>query len=131
GVPNPELVSSLRQRGLEVTPVALYRWDLPEDLAPLEEAVRCICDRRCDAVIFLSSVQFTNLLRIAERLTVRDAVLSALQKDIVTVSIGPVMTDTLIREGLRPDFEPKHPKLGPCIRQFAEQAPELMASKRS
>jgi uroporphyrinogen-III synthase len=56
--------------------------------------------------------------------------LFALQKDIVTVSIGPVMSDTLIREGITPDFEPKHPKLGACIRQFADQASELVSAKR-
>jgi uroporphyrinogen-III synthase len=109
--------------------VAIYRWDLPEDVAPLEEAVKRICDRWCHAAVFLSSVQLTHLLRIAERTAMRDAVLLALQRDIVTVSIGPVMTDALIREGLRPDFAPKHPKLGVCIRQFAEQAAELVASK--
>ena len=130
GIPNPELINSLRQRGLIVTPVSIYRWDLPENLVPLEEAVRRICDRWCHAVIFLSSVQFTNLLRIAKRATVRDAMLLALQQDIVIVSIGPVMSDTLSREGVRPDFEPKHPKLAACIRQFAEQASELVAAKR-
>jgi uroporphyrinogen-III synthase len=130
GVPNPELINSLRQRGSIVTPVAIYRWDLPEDTAPLEEAVRRVCDRWCHAVIFLSSVQFTNLLRVAERATMRDALLLALQQDVVVVSIGPVMSDTLIREGIRPDFEPKHPKLGPCIRQFAEHASQLVSAKR-
>jgi uroporphyrinogen-III synthase len=130
GVPNVELMNSLRQRGLIVTPVPIYRWDLPEDLAPLEQAVRRICDQWCDAVIFLSSVQFTNLMRIAERAAMRDAVMMALHEGIVIVSIGPVMTDTLIREGLRPDFEPRQPKLGPCIRQFSEQARELIAMKR-
>jgi uroporphyrinogen-III synthase len=130
GVPNPELLHSLQQRGWAVTPVVLYRWDLPEDTGPLEEAVRRICDRWCHAVIFLSSVQFTNLLRVAERAAARDALVSALQQDVVTVSIGPVMSDTLVREGVRPDFEPKHPKLGPCIRQFAEQARELISVKR-
>src|SRR5581483_5883410 len=99
-----------------------YRWDLPEDTAPLEQAVRLICERWCDALILLSSVQLANLLRVAERAAVRDSLMQALQNDIVVVSIGPVMTDTLIREGLRPDFEPKHPKLGPCIRQFSEHA---------
>jgi uroporphyrinogen-III synthase len=130
GVPSTELINSLRQRGLNVTPVAIYRWDLPENLVPLEQAVRRICDRWCHAAVFLSSVQFTNLLRIAERATMREPALLALQQDIVIVSIGPVMSDTLIREGVRPDFVPKHPKLGPCIRQFAEQASQLVAVKR-
>jgi uroporphyrinogen-III synthase len=130
GVPNSELIGALRERGLTVTPIAIYRWDLPEDLAPLEQAVRRICDRWCHAVIFLSSVQFTNLLRVAERMGLRDAMLSALQREVVTVSIGPVMSDTLIREGVRPDFEPKHPKLPTCVRQFGELAHELVAAKR-
>src|SRR5262245_13359966 len=39
GTPNLELVSVLRQRGANVTPVAIYRWDLPEDVGPLEQAV--------------------------------------------------------------------------------------------
>jgi uroporphyrinogen-III synthase len=130
GTPNPELITVLRERGATVTPVTIYRWDLPEDLAPLEQAVQRICDRWCHAVIFLSSVQLTNLLRIAERAAMREAVLLAFRRDIVTVSIGPVMTDALIREGLRPDFAPKHPKLGVCIRQFAEQAHELVSTKR-
>jgi uroporphyrinogen-III synthase len=131
GIPNLELIHSLRQRGLMVTPVAIYRWDLPDNLVPLEQAVRRICDRWCHAAIFLSSVQFTNLLRIAERGAVRDAMLLTLREDIVTVSIGPVMSDSLIREGITPDFEPKHPKLGACIRQFAEQASELVSTKRA
>jgi uroporphyrinogen-III synthase len=130
GTPNVELVRMLRQRGAAVTPITIYRWDLPEDLAPLERAVKLVCDRWCHAAIFLSSVQLTHLLRIAERANVRETALSAFQQDIVIVSIGPVMTDALIREGLRPDFAPKHPKLGVCIRQFAEQAPDLVLAKR-
>jgi uroporphyrinogen-III synthase len=130
GIPNPELINSLRQRGLMVTPVAIYRWDLPDNLAPLEQAVRRICDRWCHAAIFLSSVQFINLMRISERVGARDAMLLALQQDIVTVSIGPVMTETLIHEGIRPDFEPKHPKLAACVRQFSEQASDLVSAKR-
>jgi uroporphyrinogen-III synthase len=75
-------------------------------------------------------VQFTNLLRIAERTALRDPMLFSLQRDVVVVSIGPVMTDTLIREGVRPDFEPKHPKLAACIREFSERAAGLVAAKR-
>ncbi len=130
GVPNAELVQLLRQRNMTVTPVSIYRWDLPEDIGPLEEAVRRVCARWCDIAVFLSSVQLTHLLRIAERVALRDEVLSALSNDIVVVSIGPVMTDALLREGLRPDFEPKHPKLGICIRQLAEQSKHLVAAKR-
>jgi uroporphyrinogen-III synthase len=130
GGPNPELIHLLRQRNIAVTPVSIYRWDLPQDLGPLEEAVRRVCERWCDIAVFLSSVQLTHLLRIAERAALQDAVLATLRSDVVIVSIGPVMTDALVREGLRPDFEPKHPKLGICIRQLAEQSRQLVAAKR-
>jgi uroporphyrinogen-III synthase len=130
GTPNWELIAVLRQRGAAVTPVTIYRWDLPEDVGPLEVAVQRICDRWCHAVIFLSSVQLAHLFRIAERAGLQERTRSALQEDIVIVSIGPVMSDALVREGLRPDFAPNHPKLGICIRQFAEQASRLVSAKR-
>jgi hypothetical protein len=34
------LLSGLRARGGEVTPVRVYKWDLPEDVEPLREAAR-------------------------------------------------------------------------------------------
>jgi uroporphyrinogen-III synthase len=71
-----------------------------------------------------------HLLRIAERAGLQDRVRSALQESIVIVSIGPVMSDALVREGLTPDFAPNHPKLGVCIRQFSEQATRLVSAKR-
>ena len=35
GEPSPELYAALRERGAEVFPVHVYRWELPEDIGPL------------------------------------------------------------------------------------------------
>ena len=49
GVSNPDLLEALKQRGAEVFPVPIYRWALPEDLAPLDKRSttlslgRCLC----------------------------------------------------------------------------------------
>src|ERR1035441_2634159 len=40
GRSNPELWAALAARGAEVTPVRVYRYDLPENVAPLQEAAR-------------------------------------------------------------------------------------------
>jgi len=62
---NPEFVAALEALGAEVTPVCIYRWELPADTSPLREAVRRIAGRECDVVIFTTSVQLTHLLEIA------------------------------------------------------------------
>ena len=131
GVENPEFVVMLEDFGFHVTAVPVYRWAPPLDLGPLEEAARRIVTGQCDVVLFLSSVQLTHLAETAEGIGVRDALLERLRRDVVIASIGPVMTDALARYELAPDFEPKHPKLAICIRQLADEAPRLVASKRA
>ena len=46
GASNPELLAGLAERGAKITRVPVYEWALPEDTAPLQEAVQCDC-RRC------------------------------------------------------------------------------------
>jgi uroporphyrinogen-III synthase len=130
GVPNPELIALLRERKMEVTPVPVYRWDLPEDTSALERVVQGIANHEFDIALFLSSVQLTHVLQIAGRLNLRDELLRVLRERIVVVSIGPVMTDALVREEITPDFTPKHPKLAICVRQLAQEAASLVARKR-
>ena len=65
GKSNSELLEALRARGAEVTPVRVYQWDLPEDLAPLREAVHRIADGKADVAMFTTSIQIPHLFRIA------------------------------------------------------------------
>ena len=131
GVENPEFEAILRQIGFDVTTVAVYRWAPPLDLRRLEEAARRIAVGQCDIALFLSSVQLTHLLEAAERVGIAGAVLERLRQDVVVASIGPVMTEALDRHNLKPDFEPKHPKLAICIRQLADEAAALISAKRA
>jgi len=126
GVPNPEFVAALEERGFRVTATPVYRWAMPHDLSRLKEAVRRIVVGNCDVVLFLSSVQLTHLLKTARELDLEKALREELGERVVKASIGPVMTEALRREGFEPDFIPKHPKLAICLRQLAEEAPELV-----
>ncbi len=130
GVENPEFVAMLEGLGFDVNSVAVYRWAPPVDLGPLREAARLIAAGQCDIALFLSSVQLTHVLEAADGLGLRDALLERLKSDVLIASIGPVMTDALARFGLKPDFEPRHPKLAICVRQLADEAAALIAAKR-
>jgi len=128
GRPNPDLLAALEGLGAAVTPIAIYRWALPEDLAPLREAVRRIVARECDVVLFTTSIQLTHLLEVAGEHAAE--VKRALARDIAVASVGPVMDAALADAGLAPDIVPEHPKMPVLVRAAAGQSAVVLARKR-
>jgi uroporphyrinogen-III synthase len=126
---NTPLHTALRDIGAEVTPVALYRWELPDDLGPLRQAVARIAGGGCDAVLFTSSVQLDHLLLIAGQMGLDTEVRAALRSRIVVGSIGPVMNDALVAEGIPPDIVPRHPRMWALVKAAAEEAGKVLAAK--
>jgi uroporphyrinogen-III synthase len=129
GKSNTELLEALRARGAEVTPVRVYQWDLPEDLAPLREAVHRIAEGRADVAMFTTSIQLLHLFRIAAEEQVTESMQPALGR-MVIASIGPTTTETLEDYGLQPDITPSHPKMGFLVKETAEQAGAILQRKR-
>src|SRR5580693_6377978 len=129
GKSNPELLDALRARGAEVTPVRVYQWDLPEDLAPLREAVHRISAGKADVAMFTTSIQLPHLFRIAAEEHVAESMQQALGR-MVIASIGPTTTETLDEFGLQPDITPSHPKMGFLVKETAEQAGAILQRKR-
>ncbi|HEY4054720.1 MAG TPA: uroporphyrinogen-III synthase [Terriglobales bacterium] len=128
GEPSPELYAALRERGAEVFPVHVYRWALPEDIAPLQAAIRALVDGQVDVVMFTSSVQFVHAARIADELGLKAQFLSALRNTFVA-SIGPTTSETLRKQGVNVDFEPSHPKMGFLVKEAAEKSEELIRQR--
>ncbi len=129
GRSNPELLSALRERGADVTPVPVYQWDLPEDTGPLHEAVRRIVEGQADVAIFTTSIQVTHLFQIALEACLEEPVLDALRR-MAIASIGPTTSETLQEFGLPPDITASHPKMGFLIKEAAEQASQVLDRKR-
>jgi uroporphyrinogen-III synthase len=129
GVANPELVAGLRARGAVVTGVPVYRWALPEDVAPLAAAVRRIVGRDVEVALFTSATQLTHVLQVARDAGCEDALVAGL-RDAVVGSIGPVCSEALRSAGLAVDYEPSHPKMGPLVVETLRVAPALLAAKR-
>ena len=130
GRSNLELLTALRERGADVTPVPVYQWDLPEDTRPLHEAVRRIVEGEADVAIFTTSIQATHLLQIASEACLDQPALDALRR-MAIASIGPTTTETLQEFGLEPDIVASHPKMGFLIKEAAEQAGAVLDRKRA
>jgi uroporphyrinogen-III synthase len=129
GKSNNELLEALRAGGAEVTPVRVYQWDLPEDTAPLREAVHRMAEGKADVAMFTTSIQIPHLFRIAAEERLAETMLAAL-RGMVIASIGPTTTETLEEFGLSSDITPTHPKMGFLVKETAEQAPAILQRKR-
>jgi len=126
---NTPLHSALQQLGAQVTAIALYRWELPDDLDPLRKAVARIAGNGCDVVLFTSSMQLDHLLLIAREMGLEGDVRAALRHRLVVGSIGPVMNDALNAEGISPDIIPRHPKMWSLVKAAADEACRVLAVK--
>ena len=130
GVSNSEFLSALRERGAIVRQVAVYRWELPPDLAPLRAAVSNLVEKQIDVVLFTTGVQAVHLFRIAEEMGQQERLRAAF-KDVVVASIGPATSETLQSFGVAVDFETTHSKMGILVKEAAEQSVMLANNKRT
>jgi uroporphyrinogen decarboxylase len=129
GEPNTSLIAGLEARGAKVEAIRVYRWDLPEDSAPLQNNIHAICQRDADLALFTSGHQAVNLLRVADGLGCTDALRQSLAEMVVT-SIGPTTSETLRELELPVDLEPEHSKMGQLVAIAAERGPEMLKRKR-
>ena len=130
GISNTKLLDALRGRGAQVTRVPVYRWALPEDVAPLKNAVRVIARGEVDAIVFTTGVQVVHLWQIVKEMHLEADVRSGLAHTVVA-SIGPTTSEELRRYGLTPDLEPSHPKIGFLVRELAHRCADLLRAKQS
>lgn len=131
GRPNDEMTTALQALGAIVTPVALYRWEMPDNIEPLREAARKLASREFDVVLFTSSIQLDHLFEVARDLQLANEVRQSLKEHVVIASVGPVMTAALIAQGFRPRVIPEHPKMGALVKAAAEESAALITSIRA
>ena len=131
GRPNLEMNVALERLGAQVTPMVVYRWDLPEDVEPLRAAARRLAERQFDVVLFTSSIQLDHLMTIANDLGLRTQVFAALREFTAIASVGPVMTATLAAAGLPVDIVPLHPKMAALVKAASDVTAAVLVQKRA
>ncbi len=130
GIPNKELIGALESLGATVISVPIYRWALPEDLAPLRQAIERILHDEVDVAIFTNGAQVDHLFQLSAYDQSADSMRLAFKR-LVVASVGPVCTQVLEQFGIKPDIEPPHPKMGSLIAEVAAEAHTILAAKRS
>lgn len=130
GRPNQQFVDALKAIGAEVETFALYRWELPDEIAPLRRAVQRLAMCEADVILFTSSIQLEHLFSVAEEADLAGEVQRALKEHVAIASIGPIMNEALAERGLMPDIVPSSPKMGPLVYAAAEQSGEAIQKKR-
>lgn len=128
GAPSRELYAELERDGHRVDAISLYRWALPEDVGPLRAAIQGIVAGEIPIALFTSATQVHHVMRLAAEDGLDDAVRRALSRGVVA-SIGPVCTEALEGEGIRPDLEPEHPKMGILVKEAAARSGAILAAK--
>ncbi|HEV3480899.1 MAG TPA: uroporphyrinogen-III synthase [Candidatus Acidoferrales bacterium] len=129
GSSNTELINGLQERGAVITRVPVYQWALPEDTAPLRNAVHAIASGEIDMALFTTSVQVSHLLRVAEEMNLESRLRQGFER-VVVGSIGPITSEELREHGLSVDFEPEHPKMGFLVNEAAQRGAAIMEKKR-
>jgi uroporphyrinogen-III synthase len=123
GEPLPDFVEALRLAGAEVVEVPVYRWTLPEDVAPLYRLVEQILTRQVDAVTFTSAPAVASLLAVAEGQSSREDLVAALRTGVTAVCVGPVTAAPLERLGVS-TVQPARARLGALVREVVAQLPD-------
>jgi uroporphyrinogen-III synthase len=129
GVPHERLTQALVARGAEVVQVPVYRWQLPEDLSPLERVIDAVCAGDVHAVLFTAGPQAGALIAVARQNGREDELRAALGRCAIG-SVGPSCTEALRNLELEPDFVPEHGKMGHLVLEAARRVRGVLAQKR-
>jgi uroporphyrinogen-III synthase len=129
GVPNSELLEALQQRGAEVVQVPIYKWALPDDLAPLRQALDKMIAGEVAVILITNAVQVDHVMRVLEQDGKVEPFRAALTK-MVIASIGPTASERLRHYDWPVDFEPSHPKMGIMVKEVSERTWSILDRNR-
>jgi uroporphyrinogen-III synthase len=122
GEPLPDFVEALRCAGAQVIEVPVYRWVLPEDLAPLDRLLAAAMDGGLDAVSFTSAPAAASMLSRADELGVLGPLLQRLRRDVLVACVGPVTAGPLVARDV-PTVQPERSRIGALVRTLSEVLP--------
>ncbi|MBI1348535.1 uroporphyrinogen-III synthase [bacterium] len=121
GIPNLEFYRQLEERGARVTSVPVYRWVFPDDVGPLQQAVRSTIAAEFDVLMFTSANQLHNVVQCARDMGCEAEWLAAAKRCRIA-SIGPTASETIQSYGLPVHLEPSHPKMGTLVKELMDAA---------
>ncbi len=129
GLPNLDLREALKQRGASVVSVPVYRWALPEDIAPLRQVLGELLAGHVQVMLVTNAAQIDHAMQVVEQ-DGQSTQFRESCKKVVVASIGPTASERIRSHGLSVDFEPSHGKMGILVKETSEQAHRLFVAKQ-
>lgn len=114
------LGKALAALGADVVSIPVYRWTVPEDLAPARKLLTAVADRRVHAVTFTARPQIENLCAVANGSGMLDDVVAAFRSDVRPVCVGPVCAAAATDAGFQTPLVPHRYRLGSMVRVLAD-----------
>jgi uroporphyrinogen-III synthase len=114
-----DLCARIRALGADVVEVPVYRWSLPDDIAPAERLVKAIVDGRIDAVTFTARPAVDNLFEIADLIGLGEPLIEAARSTVAMFCVGPVCATGLTDLGLDTAIVPERHRLGALVQLVA------------
>ncbi|MEV0530703.1 uroporphyrinogen-III synthase [Kitasatospora sp. NPDC050463] len=122
GVRLDAFAAALRERGAEVISVPVYRWEAPDDPAPVRRLVELTVRRQIHALTFTSAPAVTAFVETATAEGLREPLLDALRGDVLPVCVGALCARPFAELDL-PVLFPERGRLGSLVRFLGETLP--------
>lgn len=114
----------LRAAGADVIEIPVYRWTLPDDVAPAFRLVDAACSGRLDAVTFTAAPALHNLFQLADSQGLSEDLRVALDGPVLAMCVGPVCRDAAIEHGVSAAEHPERARLGSMVQALTERLSE-------
>jgi uroporphyrinogen-III synthase len=118
------LRAALIDQGVSPLSVALYRWILPADTAPLSEGIAHLVDGRARVALFTSGAQIDGVMGVAAEQDLDEPLLLSFRRALVG-AVGHVTADRLRSFGVEPDFIPTEARMEDLVRDAADRVADL------
>lgn len=115
GEVNEPLRAALEERGAVTVDAVPYRWALPADVGPLQEAVRGLVAGAFAALLVTSRPQVRHLFQVAADMGLAEALRQRLNDAVAVAAVGPVARRALEEQGVHVAAEPERPKMASLV----------------
>ncbi len=115
GASGAPLAKAVVEMGAHAVAVPVYEWTMPADTSGAERLIEAMIDGRVDGITFTARPQVENLVTVAERMGVADALLAALAGAVTVVCVGPVCASGITDLGLPEPVQPERYRLGSMV----------------
>jgi uroporphyrinogen-III synthase len=119
GDDEPHLAQDLADLGADAVDVPVYRWALPDDVAPAVGLLEAICAGAVDAVTFTSSPAGRNLFQLADTHGLAADLRGAFERGVAAACVGPVAGATLHDLGVANVAVPRRFRLSAMVQALA------------